>query len=578
MCAFGRYCIDLDACAEGHLTKWPKKFFPNLEGAKKLLQKSRSGRGLGEREKAFPVRFLNELHSFCFFRMIYMEKALKGLCTPCRKPAAAQKSTIFLPQCPLRRLLFGARGLTLWFAGYLRRGDLMEQQPSLQCPYCQARFFPNDAYCLGCGADLALFQHEQYRQRQQQKEAQEVLARREKRLAPVTPLSAKCTICQQAPAQARCALCMRLLCRHCIHSWEPDFLCASCETVTQLEYLPEEALPQVAYTLQTLEPALARHAPRKLAQKVRGLLSRGKALADKLGAAGAWEAQHALATALQPVQIQWKQPLANSRGAIAYAGPAISLAAPSSSQRQICAAVLQSLAVQPFYGTKVDHYVLEAARSAGIPAPKVWLSPSPAPNACAMGFTAADAHIVVTAGLLRACAAEELRGVIGHEVAHIACADSVRNTALAARAMGIAVTAEVLGDVVQWGFLADGNPDNDYLGLALAGAIRAIGVAAAAAAMERLSRELQRREFAADALGASFMQSHFPLASALVRLEALQNPQAWAGMRAIEASHMFFVPTGLPCAFSELHSHPPTTLRYQALRILGAAQQRQNSL
>lgn len=454
----------------------------------------------------------------------------------------------------------------------------MKQQPTLRCPYCRARVFPNDTHCLSCGADLALFQHEQYKWRQQQKEAQAALARREKRLAPVTPLSAKCTLCQQAPAQARCALCMRLLCRHCIHSWEPDFLCASCETVTQLEYLQEEALLQAAQTLQTLEPALARHAPHKLAQKVRGLLSRGKALADKLGAAGAWEAQHALAMALQPVQIQWKQPLANSQGAIAYSGPAISLAAPSSSQRQICASVLKSLAVQPFYGTKVDDYVLEAARRAGIPAPKVWLSPSPAPNACAVGFTAADAHIVVTAGLMQACSAEEWRGVIGHEVAHIACADSVRNTALAARAMGIVVTTEVLGDFVQWGFLADGNPDNDCLGLALAGAIRAIGAAAAAAARQKLSRELQRHEFAADALGAFFMQSHFPLASALVKLETLQNPRAWTGMRAIEASHMFFIPTGLPCAFSDVQSHPPTTLRYQALRILGAAQQKQNRL
>lgn len=59
------------------------------------------------------------------------------------------------------------------------------------------------------------------------------------------------------------------------------------------------------------------------------------------------------------------------------------------------------------------------ARRAGLThAPALYILPDPAPNALAMG-TPHDASLGLTAGLLRCMDAQELAGIIAHEIAHI---------------------------------------------------------------------------------------------------------------------------------------------------------------
>jgi len=69
------------------------------------------------------------------------------------------------------------------------------------------------------------------------------------------------------------------------------------------------------------------------------------------------------------------------------------------------------------------------ARRAGLPAmPEVGVYDSPEPNAFATGPTKSRALVAVSTGLLESMNQEELEGVLGHEIAHVANGDMVTMT------------------------------------------------------------------------------------------------------------------------------------------------------
>jgi heat shock protein HtpX len=67
---------------------------------------------------------------------------------------------------------------------------------------------------------------------------------------------------------------------------------------------------------------------------------------------------------------------------------------------------------------------------AGLPMPEVGVYRSPEPNAFATGPTASRALVAVSSGLLDVMDEDELEGVLGHEVTHIANGDMVTMTLL----------------------------------------------------------------------------------------------------------------------------------------------------
>src|SRR5712672_4679511 len=56
---------------------------------------------------------------------------------------------------------------------------------------------------------------------------------------------------------------------------------------------------------------------------------------------------------------------------------------------------------------------------AGLPMPKLYLIPQPAPNAFATGRNPSHASVAVTAGLMELMNDDELEGVIAHELSHV---------------------------------------------------------------------------------------------------------------------------------------------------------------
>ncbi len=68
---------------------------------------------------------------------------------------------------------------------------------------------------------------------------------------------------------------------------------------------------------------------------------------------------------------------------------------------------------------ELHRMVAELAEAANLPKPKVGISQLSIPNAFAFGRTKRDGRICVTQGILNLLSKDELRAVLGHEMAHI---------------------------------------------------------------------------------------------------------------------------------------------------------------
>jgi heat shock protein HtpX len=79
---------------------------------------------------------------------------------------------------------------------------------------------------------------------------------------------------------------------------------------------------------------------------------------------------------------------------------------------------------------RLHNVVEEMAIAAGLPKPRVYVIETPALNAFATGLKPEKAAIGVTRGLLDTLSRDELQGVIGHEMGHIANDDIVYMTAV----------------------------------------------------------------------------------------------------------------------------------------------------
>lgn len=99
--------------------------------------------------------------------------------------------------------------------------------------------------------------------------------------------------------------------------------------------------------------------------------------------------------------------------------------------------------------------VAELARDAGIPKPKVGISDLTVPNAFAFGRTRGDARICVTKGIMNILNKDELRAVLGHEVAHIKNRDMALITILSVLPMILYYVAMSL----IWGGMFGGGRD-----------------------------------------------------------------------------------------------------------------------
>lgn len=96
--------------------------------------------------------------------------------------------------------------------------------------------------------------------------------------------------------------------------------------------------------------------------------------------------------------------------------------------------------------------VEELCLAGGLPMPKLYITPDPAPNAFATGRDPEHASLAITQGLLNIMDKKEVQGVIGHELSHIRNYDT-RITVLAS-ALTSLITMTGVGIVFfGWGVL-----------------------------------------------------------------------------------------------------------------------------
>lgn len=212
----------------------------------------------------------------------------------------------------------------------------------------------------------------------------------------------------------------------------------------------------------------------------------------------------------------------------------------------------------PWYHSMVQ----SLAQQAGQPTPRLYVSPSPQPNAFATGRNPKNAAVCINQGLIDLLTREEMEGVIAHELSHVYNRDILIGSVAATIATAIMFLSRIA-------FFFGGGRDRESNPIAQI-ALIILGPIAAMLIQFAVTRS---RETQADASGAELSGKPLALASALRKLEM--------GGRTLAARGIGGTPAETSSAFSSLYisapfggamqvgrlfrTHPPTEVRVRNL-------------
>lgn len=158
--------------------------------------------------------------------------------------------------------------------------------------------------------------------------------------------------------------------------------------------------------------------------------------------------------------------------------------------------------------------VRRLAQRADMPMPTVAISPNAQPNAFATGRNPRHAVVCATQGLLQSLPADEVEGVMAHELMHVRHRDILIGSVAAAIATAISFAA----NMAMWGAMFGGRGGNRGGNPIALIAVAVLAPIAASLMQMAVSRS---REFEADRGAAELLGSGRSLASALGRIETL---------------------------------------------------------
>jgi len=206
--------------------------------------------------------------------------------------------------------------------------------------------------------------------------------------------------------------------------------------------------------------------------------------------------------------------------------------------------------------------VRDLTQRAGMPMPRLYVTPDQQPNAFATGRNPHHAAVAVTAGILQICTWDELRGVLAHEISHV----GNRDILIASVAAAIAMAITLLARMAAWaGLFFGGNRENQ--GQNIFGLLAMLILAPLAAALLQLALS-RSREFQADRSGARLIGDGEPLARALAKLENGARQVPMQGVRPEMAPLYIVSPLagGRDQMARLFSSHPSTQERIARLR------------
>jgi len=160
--------------------------------------------------------------------------------------------------------------------------------------------------------------------------------------------------------------------------------------------------------------------------------------------------------------------------------------------------------------------VADLARRAGMPMPRVAISPSEQPNAFATGRGPNSAVVCATTGLLSSLTPREIEGVMAHELMHVRNRDILIGSIAAAIATAISAIAQMAMFATM--FSGSSSNDDDRPNPLAILAVSLLAPIAASLIQMAVSRS---REYEADRSAAELLGNGESLAGALEKIEAL---------------------------------------------------------
>ncbi len=157
---------------------------------------------------------------------------------------------------------------------------------------------------------------------------------------------------------------------------------------------------------------------------------------------------------------------------------------------------------------------------ADMPKPRVGISDTAVPNAFATGRSPERSVVCVTTGILGMLTAEELEGVLAHELSHVAHRDVLVMTV----ASSAGISAGMLTQGAQYGMMfGGGRRDNNNGGLPVWLLVLVVSLAVYAVSFVLLRLLSRYRELSADRAGAYLTMKPAALASALQKITGEMN-------------------------------------------------------
>jgi heat shock protein HtpX len=232
---------------------------------------------------------------------------------------------------------------------------------------------------------------------------------------------------------------------------------------------------------------------------------------------------------------------------------------------RIALAAMRARVVTPQEAPELHGMIDRLCALADMPKPRVAIADTDMPNAFATGRSPQHSVVCVTTGILRRLDAEELEGVLSHELSHVAHRDVAVMTV--ASVLGV-----VAGLITRWGLYFGGGRARDRNSAPVFLVVWLVSIVVYVISF-LLTRALSRyRELCADRSGAFLTGKPSALASALVKISGDMARIPTRDLRNAEAMNAFFlVPALKGQALSSLiATHPPLEQRLEQLARVSA--------